>query len=61
MVAGKTALIPGSTSRIALGIVECFARKCVGTVLNGLGDAAEIETTRARLETKRPDAAKDSW
>ena len=47
MFAGKTALITGSASRIGLGIAECFARECVGTVLNGMGDAAEIEATRA--------------
>ncbi|PKO72202.1 MAG: 3-hydroxybutyrate dehydrogenase [Betaproteobacteria bacterium HGW-Betaproteobacteria-14] len=45
----KTALITGSTSGIGLGIAEYFARQGANVILNGMGDAAEIEATRARL------------
>ena len=49
MLAGKTALITGSTSGIGLGIAEQLARAGARIVLNGMGDPAEIEATRARL------------
>lgn len=54
MLAGKTALVTGSTSGIGLGIAEQFASNGVNIVLNGMGDAAEIEATRARLEATYP-------
>ena len=46
---GKTAIITGSTSGIGLGIAEGFAQAGANVVLNGFGDADEIEATRARL------------
>ncbi|RWM09838.1 3-hydroxybutyrate dehydrogenase [Mesorhizobium sp.] len=49
MLKGKTALITGSTSGIGQGIAEAFAAKGCNIVLNGFGDAAEIERLRARL------------
>ncbi|PKO93258.1 MAG: 3-hydroxybutyrate dehydrogenase [Betaproteobacteria bacterium HGW-Betaproteobacteria-10] len=49
MLQGKTALITGSTSGIGLGIAEQLARSGANIILNGLGDAGEIEATRARL------------
>ncbi|MFZ3081557.1 3-hydroxybutyrate dehydrogenase [Rhodoferax ferrireducens] len=54
MLAGKTALITGSTSGIGLGIAEQLAKNGANIVLNGMGDAVEIETTRARLEAAYP-------
>lgn len=49
MLRGKTTLITGSTSGIGQGIAEAFAAKGCNIVLNGFGDAAEIELLRSRL------------
>ncbi|TGQ27315.1 SDR family NAD(P)-dependent oxidoreductase, partial [Mesorhizobium sp. M00.F.Ca.ET.216.01.1.1] len=49
MLKGKTALITGSTSGIGQGIAEAFAAKGCNIVLNGFGDAAEIERLRTKL------------
>jgi 3-hydroxybutyrate dehydrogenase len=49
-LAGRTALITGSTSGIGLGIARAFAHAGANVVLNGFGDEKEIEATRAMLE-----------
>ena len=49
MVSGRTALITGSTSGIGLEMAREFAREGANILLNGLGDAGEIEATRAEL------------
>jgi 3-hydroxybutyrate dehydrogenase len=49
-LAGKTAIVTGSTSGIGLGIALAFAGKGMNVVLNGFGNESEIEATRARLE-----------
>ena len=49
-LAGKTAIITGSTSGIGLGIAQAFAEAGMHVMLNGLGDKAEIEKTRMDLE-----------
>jgi 3-hydroxybutyrate dehydrogenase len=47
--AGKTALVTGSTSGIGLGIASAFAAEGADIVINGFGDAAQIEALRADL------------
>lgn len=48
----KVALITGSTSGIGLGIAEVMAAEGYHIVLNGFGDAGEIEKTRAGIESR---------
>ena len=47
----KTAIVTGSTSGIGLGIARGLAAANANVVLNGFGDANEIEAERVELES----------
>ena len=48
-LAGRVAIVTGSTSGIGLGIARALADAGADIVINGLGDAQAIEATRASL------------
>jgi 3-hydroxybutyrate dehydrogenase len=48
-LAGKAAVVTGSTSGIGLGIARALAKAGADIVLNGFGPAAEIDRTRGEL------------
>ena len=50
MLANKTAVVTGSTSGIGLGCARGLAAEGANIVINGLGNADEIEATRAAIE-----------
>jgi 3-hydroxybutyrate dehydrogenase len=49
VLAGKSAIVTGSTSGIGLGIAEKLAAAGARVLLNGFGDPAAIEAIRSRL------------
>jgi 3-hydroxybutyrate dehydrogenase len=48
----KTAVVTGSTSGIGLAIARAFAKEGANVVINGFGDAGDIEETRAGIESE---------
>jgi len=46
---GRSAIVTGSTSGIGLGIAQALAQRGANVMLNGFGDAGEIEALRKRL------------
>jgi 3-hydroxybutyrate dehydrogenase len=53
-LAGKVAIVTGSTSGIGLGIARALTQAGADVVINGLGDPTEIERVRAELENGVP-------
>ena len=49
---GKVALVTGSTSGIGLGIAHALAAEGADIMMNGFGDAAQIEALRAETASK---------
>jgi 3-hydroxybutyrate dehydrogenase len=49
MLKGKSAVVTGSTSGIGLGIARALAKEGINLMLNGFGDAAEIEKLRSGI------------
>src|SRR5579875_1977027 len=52
-LSGQAAIVTGSTSGIGLALADALAEAGANVMLNGLGDPAEIERTRAELEGRR--------
>jgi 3-hydroxybutyrate dehydrogenase len=49
-LAGKTAVVTGSTSGIGLAYARAFAKEGCNVVINGFGEASAIENERAGIE-----------
>ncbi len=52
MLKSRASIVTGSTSGIGLGVATAFAASGADVMLNGFGDPAEIEKTRAGLESR---------
>jgi 3-hydroxybutyrate dehydrogenase len=51
-LAGRAAIVTGSTSGIGLGIARAFGAAGMNVMLNGLGDRHEIDAIRLSLESE---------
>ncbi len=52
MLEAKSAIVTGSASGVGLGIARALAQQGVNILLNGLGNAGEIEFLRAEMERR---------
>ncbi|UCH48100.1 MAG: 3-hydroxybutyrate dehydrogenase [Betaproteobacteria bacterium] len=52
MLKDKSVVITGSTSGIGLGMARAFAAQGANIMLNGLGEAGEIEKARSTIESE---------
>jgi 3-hydroxybutyrate dehydrogenase len=52
MLKGRVAVVTGSTSGIGLGIARAFAAEGADLMLNGFGEASEIEALRREISAK---------
>ncbi len=52
MTTNRSVIVTGSTSGIGLGMATAFARQGLNVMLNGFGDAGEIEVVRSRLASE---------
>jgi 3-hydroxybutyrate dehydrogenase len=52
MLKQKSSIVTGSTSGIGLGLAHAFAAQGADVMLNGFGNADEIEATRAEMERR---------
>ncbi len=59
-LAGRNAVVTGSTSGIGLGVARALAAAGASVTLNGLGDAAGIEAIRAGLAAETGVAVRHS-
>lgn len=50
VIKGKTAIVTGSTSGIGLACARAFAGAGANIVLNGMGEAADVEKERLAIE-----------
>ncbi len=50
MLTGRSAIVTGSTSGIGLGLATAFAAQGADVLLNGFGDADQIESVRYALQ-----------
>jgi 3-hydroxybutyrate dehydrogenase len=50
LLSGRSAIVTGSTSGIGLGIARAFAAAGMDVMLNGFGNATDIEATRSSIE-----------
>ena len=48
-LAGRVALVTGSTSGIGLGVAQALASVGVNVVLNGFGNAQQIEAVKQEM------------
>jgi len=51
-LAGRSAIVTGSTSGIGLGFAEGLAAAGANVMMNGFGDAAEIDANRVRISAE---------